>query len=353
MSPSPATPHSSADSPVGDDDGTGTGRCATLGDVNARIVRTLAAVAMATVLVASCGDDGDPTSVESRSTTTVATSDPTGDTTTPTSVAPTTEAPTTVAESTTTAAPTTTKPPAGWTAVESMPSLAYVPCCATNYAGDPSPAIPADAGAALAPGIYHAYRAQPAEGEPADTATITFDLAPFVACGTTGISCNEPFVAGEMGVGDVAREVTMPLTDDVRVVVGGFACASDGNFTTDHRAGDGALLATLQARFDEQYQYALGSSLENLADPQAVIDAVAAQGTVEGFSVPECEYAGALVYQPEAGPAILLQSLLTYDPVLDEVVVPRSASIAFLDLTALEVDAAGTPTLYFYAGFLS
>lgn len=329
-------------------------RRATLGDVNTRLRRLVAAVAVtgASVLAAACGDDAAPTADSSAAITTA----PSATEAPPSTEAPSTTEPapeTTAAETTTpvTEAPTTTAAPAGWTSVGPMPSLAYLPCCASNYVGDPSPAIPADPAAALEPGIYRAFRQQPADGEPVETDTITFSLAPYVACGTPDVFCEEGFVDGEVGVGDVARQVTLPLDTDLRVVVGGFACeADDSNYVTDHQAATGVELATLQAELDAAYAEVVVPLVE--ADTPFEDYASIFAEPVGGFSVP-CLFAGQLQFQGSAGPAILLQSLTVYDEADGVGVVPASISIAVIHMTALEVTADGSQTLYFYAGFLS
>ncbi len=304
------------------------------------------------VLAAACGDDGAPIADRSYAITTV----PSVTEAPPTSEVPgTTEAApvTTAAQTTTpaTEAPTTTAAPAGWTSVGPMPSLAYLPCCASNYVGEPSPVIPADPAAALAPGIYRAFREQPAAGEPVETGTTTFSLAPYVACGTPDVFCEEGFVDGEVGVGAVARQVTLPLDADLRVVVGGFACeADDSSYVTDHQAATGVELAALQVELDTAYATVVAPLVE--ADTPFDDYATIFAEPLGGFSVP-CLFAGQLQFQGSAGPAILLQVLGVYDDAVGEVVVPPSISIAVMYMTALEVAADGSLTLYFYAGFLS
>jgi hypothetical protein len=232
-----------------------------------------------------------------------------------------------------------------------MPSLAYIPCCASNYQGEPSPPIPADPSQPLDPGLYHAARTQPEPGN-VETSTITFDLSPFVTCGEPGIMCEEPFADGDVGVGPVVREVTVPLDAAVEVVVGGFRCEGDVSFDTEHMAGDGTMLAALQTAFDADYARAVGSKLSEGATPDDIVAAISAAPT-DGFTAPACSGAGSLVYQPASGPGLLLQALTAWDPARGAPVVPVSASVEWLRLTALQVDPSGAHTLFFYAGFLS
>ncbi len=316
-----------------------------------RLATLVAAVAAVSLFAAACGDDATPTADSSSAITTVPSATEAPPTT---EAAPTTEpAPETTAADTTTPpteAPTTTAAPAGWTSVGPMPSLAYLPCCASNFVGDPSPAIPTDPAAALAPGIYRAFRQQPAAGEPVETDTITFSLAPFVPCSTPDVFCEEGFVDGEVGVGDVARQVTLPLDADLRVVVGGFDCGADASYAVDHQAATGVELATLQTELDAAYASVVVPLVE--ADTPFDDYATIFAEPLGGFTVP-CLGAGVLQFQGSAGPAILLQILGVYDDAVGSVVIPPSISIAVMYMTALEVAPDGTQTLYFYAGFLS
>ena len=308
-------------------------------------------------MIASCGDDDAPSAGSSAAVTTseepTAATDSTVVETTivEATVVATTETQATTAEATTTsvAPSTTTAPPVGWSPVGAMPGLAYLPCCASNYIGEPSPEIPADAALPLAPGVYKAFRTQPADGV-FDPATIEFELAPFVECSTPGVFCEEPYAPDEVGVGETARVIAMPLDDAVDVVVGGFGCSADGTYETDHQAATGSALATLQAEYEAAYAAEV-APLVAAGTPYDDYQSIFADGR-GGFSVP-CSSAGALEFRGSAGPAILMQVLGAYDDVVGEVVVPASISIETLYLTALEVGADGHRTLYFYAGFLS
>jgi hypothetical protein len=312
----------------------------------------VAILAVLGLIVAGCGDPGSPPTAESSSAlTTVAPITPPA-----TSIVDTTGPESSVAATTTEPPPTdppTTEPapPPEWEQVADMPSLAYLPCCASNYVGDPSPELPADPVTPLAPGVYHASRQQPGEGEQLDPASISFTLRPFVPCGTPEVFCEEGFVDGEVGVGPTSREITMPLDDEVTVVVGGFRCLdSDTPYETDHQRGTGSLLATLQLEMDTAYAETVAPLV--LADtPFDQYEIIFAE-PVNGFRA-ACAFAGVLQFQGGAGPAILLQTLGTYDPDVEAVVPSKSIAVETIRLTALEVADDGSQTLYFYAGFLS
>lgn len=314
--------------------------CATLSDVTTRIARLAAAVAvgaLTAVVATGCGDDAAPTAGSSSAITTEVL-----DTT---SVVATTTVPATIVP------PTVAPAPAGWQTVAEMPSLAYIPCCGSNYSGDASPEIPTDATAALAPGIYRAVREQPVDDAPVETSSITFSVASFVPCGTPGVLCEDGFVDGDVGVGPVVREVAMPLDEDLRVVVGGFACADDGsNYDTVHQAATGVEFAALQAELDAAY----ASEVQALVEDQTGFEEYPTLFAEPrgGFSVP-CLMAGVLQFEGTAGPTILLQTLGAWDAGGIEMVPSRSISVSVVSLTALEVAADGSQTLYFYAGFLS
>jgi hypothetical protein len=230
-----------------------------------------------------------------------------------------------------------------------MPDLAYIPCCASNYVGDPSPPIPSDPAAALAPGIYHAFRAAPPPGAALDPATIEFELSPFVPCTTPGVFCEEGFVDGEVGVGPPARQVAMPLDDTVRVVVAGFTCPDASGFVTEHQAGTGTLLAALQAEFEAAYagEVAPIVSVTEFEDWALVFAEPRA-----GFR-PACQGAGLLEWRGSTGPGILLQVVGEFDEATGTVIPFTSISVQTVILTAMEVGADGSRTLYFYASFLS
>ena len=320
--------------------------------MNARQLRLTTVAALVAVLAVACGDDAAPRADSSSAITTAPVStEPASDTTAPADPTTTTGAAVTTAESTTTVAPTTTQAPAAWEVVGPMPDLAYIPCCASNYVGDPSPPIPADPAVPLAPGIYHASRERPAPGEELDPTRIDVGVAPFVPCGTPDVFCESGFVDGEVGVGEVARRLAMPLDDSVRVVVSGFACVEGGsNIGADVQAGTGTLLAELQAEFEAAYT----QTVAPLVAAGASFEEVQAQFATpaNGFSVP-CVSAGPLQWQGSAGPNLLMQFLGEFDEATASVVVPASISVEILWLTALEVAPDGSPTLYFYAGFLS
>ena len=126
---------------------------------------------------------------------------------------------------------TTVPPPPGWTTVEGFPSLAYLPCCGSNWFGPPSPAIPADAEAGLLPGIYFAERI---DGD-VSTETISFQVSRFEACSELPADGCEsgPFGPDDMGVVEPpARGFTLPLDATIRIGLSGFECEADQQMAT-------------------------------------------------------------------------------------------------------------------------
>lgn len=308
--------------------------------------RLALAVLVTGVLLAACTEDRDPSAGSSVAITTTSES-------VATTVPPTTPAATTTVASTTstTAESTTTTepPPVGWVPIESLPSLAYPPCCGSNWSGAPSPEIPSDPTAALPPGIYFAERAS------GDTATdaITFEVSRFESCANLPDNACEsgPFGAEDVGVVEpAARTFTLPMDATIRVGVSGFECAPDQQTAT------GAELGPLMAEFDRSYQQLLGGPFESGDSPEVLYEALA-HTPAGGFAAPECAQdvgtLGSLVWRGAKGPPVLMQTQFSFDPVGGAQVAPKSASAEWLRLTAIAIDADGWPTLYFYAGFYS
>ena len=106
--------------------------------------------------------------------------------------------------------------------------------------------------------------------------------------------------------------------------------------------------------FNRAYDQFLGGPFEEGESAESLVDALTDTPT-GGFSAPECPQfpqLGALVWQGEKGPPVLMQTQFAYDNVGDQS-VPPSASAEWIKLTAIEIAADGTPTLYFYAGYYS
>jgi hypothetical protein len=301
----------------------------------------------AVCLSTACADDSDPSAGSSVATTTsvdttsstVAESVPGVTESVPTSTS------STVAETTTS---TTTPPPVGWQPIEALPSLAYPPCCGSNWSGAPSPAIPADAATPLTPGIYHAQRI----ASDAATDSITFEVARFEACSVAPtITCDSDgaFDPDEMGVEEpAARGYTLALDDSVRVGVSGFVCENDQQTAT------GTELQAMFVAFDRSYDQLLGGPYTAGESIDELRDALADTPT-GGFAQPECSSGlvgeNDLVWTGDVGPGVLLQVQLAYDSDGGQQVVPKSASAEFVRLNAIEIAADGSPTLYFYAGY--
>jgi hypothetical protein len=318
-------------------------------DLNVR--RSLAVVliaGLASLAMVACTEDSDPSAGSSvavtsaAATTTVAVSTTVATTSSPTTT-PDTTLPSTTLESTTTTEP----PPPGWTPVDSLPSLAYLPCCASNWSGVRSPAIPDDPALGLLPGMYYAHRV--ATDRPS-TRTITFEVSRFEAC--TALpegSCEDgPYGPEDMGIVEPPeRGFTLPLDATIKVGVSGNNCEPDQRLAT------GAELGPLMAAFDQSYKQLLGGPFNEGDDPDVLVQSLA--GTPSGgFSAPDCQMGGnPLVWRGDDGPAILLQSAFAFDGQTNETVAPASASAEWLRLTAIEIAPDGTPTLYFFAGFYS
>lgn len=318
---------------------------------------------MVLALVASaCGSDSnDPTAGSSSAITTVA---PTvvETTTVPTTVAPTTEVPTTVVDTTTstTVAETTTTapPPAAWAPTADWPSLADLPCCASNWSGTPSPAFPSDPAAPLAPGIYSPTRAST---EAITGGALDLIVRRFEGCSVMPAdqnTCEDEgggvWAPDEMGVlADPARELSLPLDASTHVVFTGFDCTGP----LAHWIIDGAGFAEFSTEFDAAYQQLLAGPFLAGETSDALQAALTATPT-GGFSAPCPDFpgAGALQWQwPQSPEATVLMQVLFpgseangFSPA-----PPPSAASYWLIPSALQVGPDGSLTLYVYAGFFS
>ncbi len=298
--------------------------------------------------VVACSTDSDPSAGSSVAVTSTAAASTVPITTTvAATTAPSTTVETTLPPTTLQSTTTTTQPPApSWTPVDSLPSLAYPPCCASNWFGVRSPAIPTDPALGLLPGTYFAHRL------PTDVSTrsITFEVSRFEACTALpeGACEDGPYAPDDMGIEQPpARGFTLPLDQTVRVGVSGNDCEPDQRFAT------GAELRPLMAAFDRSYTQLLGGPFNEGDDPDVLVQALRGTPT-GGFSAPDCQMGGnPLVWQGDDGPAILLQSAFAFDGQTNDIVAPASASAEWLRLTAIEIAPDGTPTLYFFAGFYS
>ncbi|MGB8858821.1 MAG: hypothetical protein WCC60_06175 [Ilumatobacteraceae bacterium] len=262
----------------------------------------------------------------------------------PATAAPTTAAaPTTVpAESTTTVqGPATT----GWTVIDPATAagpLAF-PCCASNWYGETSPALPAP-GAALADGVYAIEFAWPTDFTQPVVATVRrfeqCSVLPQGSCEDVGAST---YGDDELGV-DNTVTFALPLVfdDQLGVVLGGFTGFGGGGFAM----ATGADIAALVTALDADYQVAImepylaGASQDQIAD--ALIAAPA-----HGFGAPAEEGAGALVYTHDGAPPLLFQGLTGFDDTPDD--TRGSDIIGRISL----VVADGHLTINTYAGFYS
>jgi hypothetical protein len=323
-------------------------------DRRSLVVTLVAGPLLVSSVLASCSEDRDPVADSSVAiTTTVPSTDSTSVATTivaPGTTEETTTTSTTVPETTTTEAPVV-----GWTAIESFPSLAYLPCCGSNWNGSRSPGIPADQAAPLLPGMYFASRVE----DDVSTDEISFVVSRFEACSELPAQACEPgpWTDQDMGIVEPpGRGFTLPLDDTIRVGLSGFNCAPD------QQVANAAELKSLMIDFDSSYDQLLGGPFDEGESPDVLVAALQ-QTPTGGFSAPSgpgCNQADdpgegtrfGLVWRGETGPPILMQNQFAFDDVGDPS-APESASAEWIRLTALEIAADGTPTLYFYAGFYS
>jgi len=279
-----------------------------------------------------------------------------GATETTSAAATTTEVATTVAppvtdtpatDAPTTLAPATTAPPApaGWTAIDpaNTPGPLAFPCCASNWTGVASPALPS-AGGTLADGIYSIRFDWPSDFSQPVTATVSrFELCSTLPAGSCEDNGGGSYAADELGV-DSTATFTLPLTfdDQLHVVLGGFRNWDSPAFAT----GNGLDIASLVTALDADYQVAIMQPFTG----GATQDQIAANLTAtpaNGFSAPEAEGAGALVYTHDGCPPLLFQGLVGFD---DTPLDTRGSDI--IGRIALVV-SGGQLTINLYSGFYS
>lgn len=239
----------------------------------------------------------------------------------------------------------------GWAdATGPFPSLSYLACCGTDWAGPPSPDVPSDPADELAPGIYNIRQVE--SDEPLD-GILTLEVRSYVRCDNLGARGNcfggEPYVNSDLGVADRPdRMIDLALDATVGVAVSGFACTAD-QLLSDDQVGRGSDLAALYSELADSYRTAV---VEPLAEGASAGDIqrslTAPNGT--GFFDPGCPMWSPFAWAPSAGPNVTIPFIADVNAARD----PQSVNIwQTIIPTALEVDQRGGMTLYVAAGFSS
>ena len=297
--------------------------------------RALTASMLLPVVLLAC-DDGDDKAATTDS---------------PTTAAPTTEAPTTSEAPTTTAAPTTEAPttteaPAeGWTTIDptTVSAPLALPCCASNWFGEPSPALP-EPGGTLEDGVYRVMFTWPTDfGEPIDAT-----VQRFAPCGELPAGSCEPegadgvtYLPDSMGVDESESfQYELQLDGDLAVVLGGFNGFEDGSGNAAQ--GTGADLAALLEAVDADYADLLGDRLAAGEDPYTVMQDALANPT-GGFEATEF---GELRFVANGAPGLLFQAAVYRD---DPTTARGSDVVKPISLVIED----GQPTLIVYGGFYS
>ncbi len=268
---------------------------------------------------------------------------------TSTTAPPATDAPTTVVETTTTAAVTTTTTPApsgaGWTPIDpaALPGPQAFPCCASNWTGVASPALPA-AGGTLPDGNYPIRFDWPSDFSQPVTATVTrFELCSVLPAGGCEDNGGGAYAPDEMGLDDTTTfELAITFDDQLQVQLGGF----NGWDTSAFAVGNGIDLAELVSALDADYQVAIMQPLLAGATEDDITAALTA-APAYGFGPPATESAGRLVYTHGGAPPLLFQVLTGYDDTPDDT---RGSDV--IGRIALVI-SGGKMTLNLYAGFYS
>ncbi|HEY7628111.1 MAG TPA: hypothetical protein VH761_13635 [Ilumatobacteraceae bacterium] len=297
----------------------------------------------ALLLLAACGSEPGVTATRRNTATTPDATESTTATTTPTTEPVTTDPVTTSLPPVTTEEATTTTLPApvGWHDIATMPDEAFPPCCASNWIGVPSPALP-DVGE-IPDGIYNASRIALSP----DQATLTIEIRRYEACAARpDVGC-EPLPDGyeyqpdELGIDpDVVRAMTIPLDNNVAVALAGW------NADPVLRQATGTELSALFVALSSAYQEVIAAPLVAGADADAIIDSLLA-APARGFGPPPVEMYGALLYTYDNAPPLLFQGAFEYTDSGERLPLDPTSVVV---LTAIQF-AQGVTTLYFYAGY--
>ena len=291
------------------------------------VLRVAISVALAAPLgLAACGSENSVSQGTSAKTTIETTE----------TVAPTTPATTPVE---------TTPSPAGWTVVdpETLTAPLAFPCCASNWFGTPSPALPA-AGAPLPDGVYPIRFDWPtSSGDPILATVGRFESCSLLPANTCEDNNGGVYPPDDLGIDATASyEWTLTLDGDLQVVLGGFTgFAADSTAATENfRIADGADLAELLTALDADFAAAITAPVTAGASVEQVVADLAAT-PAHGFGPPPQEGAGALSYSIGSAPPLLFQG-----------VDPATRGSDVIGRISLEI-RDGRPTLYLYAGFYS
>ena len=257
---------------------------------------------------------------------------------------------TTTLPSTTTTAPLPPEVEAGWQpTADTFPQLAFAACCGLNWEeGEPSPDVPADPAAPLAPGSYQvrSVSADQAVDDYAD-GVLALELRPYTRCDELAeFECSDPpFADNELGVpGDAARTVEVVLDDSVHVALHGFRCV-DGQLELENWLATGSDLATLTSELGAAYETAVAAPLRSGVGPDQIAGDLAANRTA-GFFDPVCPGYTDFAWTSPGGPTVITPLYLS----------PQNPSISAPRILAPEgisVDEQGEVTIYVYAGFRS
>lgn len=239
----------------------------------------------------------------------------------------------------------------GWTAATApFPSLSYLACCGTDWAGPASPDVPIDPADELAPGIYNIRQVE--SDEPLD-GILALEVRSYVRCDELGArgECfgDEPYVNSDLGVADQPdRVVELALDATVGVAVSGFACTAD-EALSDDQVGRGSDLAALYTELADSYRTTVIEPLAEGVSGRDVQRSLTARNGA-GFFDPGCPTWSPFAWAPSVGPIVRTPFIADVDSPID----PLSVNIwQTIIPTALEVDQQGEMTLYVTAGFTS
>jgi hypothetical protein len=287
------------------------------------------AVALALVALVGCSSSTSNESPETQSTGT-------------STIPPVTTAPPSTPSTSTSAGGTTIAPSAGWQPIDLTGIDAQIapPCCASDWYGTPSPALPAD-GAPLLDGDYFVRIEWPAD----PTQPLELHLYRFESCSALPEgTCEDPSDPTAMGIDETTySKLIVPLDANVRVVLTGF---SGADTMATAAQGTGTDLGEIAAAVEDAYAQVFIARAGAGESADAIIADVRAH-PVAGFGPADDGSSQSVQFEYGGAPPLLFQAPFEYT----EPPTPGRGTDV-LRITSVGV-RDGAMTLYVYAGFYS
>jgi hypothetical protein len=240
--------------------------------------------------------------------------------------------------------------PAGWHTIDpaTVTGQWSFPCCASNWYGTPSPPLPSPGSALPANGSYAVSTQWGAD----PSAPLQLELRRFEQCNVLPAgSCEDGGGTGTWQPDEMGTQpgepylLTVPLDDQVRIVLTGFAGYDDNGILASMAEGNGADLAELAMAVDAAHTSVLMSRLGSGMTPQASVEEISAHP--EGGFAASLEGNGyGLSYFYDGAPPLLFQGAFGYDDPASS----RGTDVLLMPSVQM-ID--GVLTVYVYAGYYS